>query len=93
MKIPLLYSLSHYLLGFFAYYFRFILFIFIIYQLIQYIFNIRFFLLSKECLINIKNCVKKGNNLKHTLHKLGEFFIGYILSLIIKKLYINYKKF
>lgn len=85
MKIPLIYSLSHYLLGFLSYYYKFIIILFTIYQLFQYIFNIRFFLLDKECITNFKNCIKRGNNLNHTLHKLGEFFIGYLLSYLLKK--------
>ena len=83
MKIPFIYSLSHYLLGFLSFRFKFLIVIFIIYQLIQYVFNIRFFLLNKKCITNLKNCVKKGNSLLHTLRKFGEFLIGYLLSQIL----------
>lgn len=83
MKIPFIYSLSHYLLGFLSFRFKFLILIFIIYQLTQYVLNIRFFLLNKNCITNFKKCVKKGNNLVHTLRKFGEFLIGYLLSQII----------
>lgn len=82
MKIPLIYSLSHYLLGYLSFYCKFIIIIFTFYQLLQYIFNIRFFLLNRNCFKNFKSCIKKGNNLKHTLYKLMEFFIGYIIAFI-----------
>lgn len=75
---PMIYTISHVLLGFIAVWYPLLGLLFIAYQLLQYILNIRFFLFSME--------IKKGNSAYHTMKKLGEIAIGCIIGLLIKKM-------
>ena len=88
MKIPLIYSLSHFILGFISYYYKVFIILFLIYQFIQYFYNIRFFLLDKKCFNDIKKCYKRNNNIKHTLKKIMQFVIGFLIAFIYNK-YFN----
>ena len=75
-----IYILNHILIGFFVGItkYKYILIIsIIIYQFIQFIFNVRFFIYYLK--------IKKGNSLKHTLNKLLQYIIGFIIGLIVKK--------
>ena len=49
----------------------------IVYQLLQYILDIRFFIFEIT--------IRSGNSLIHTSMKLFEIFIGYILGYLLKK--------
>ena len=49
----------------------------IVYQLLQYILNIRFFI--------FETTIRTGNSLIHTTMKVFEIFIGYILGRLLKK--------
>ena len=79
-SIPILYIISHVLIGYLGYFFPTIIVCFILYQLYQYTIDIRFFLLS-SC--KTKKNHEKGNNFKHTCRKLGEASIGFILGWLI----------
>lgn len=48
----------------------------LLYQLFQLFFNIRFF-------VNDSVKIKKGNSLKHTLNKLVDYLIGFLIIKII----------
>jgi|MDSX01.1.fsa_nt_gb hypothetical protein len=76
-----IYILNHILIGFFIGLFehKYILMIIIfVYQWIQFIFNIRFFIYDFK--------IKKGNSLQHTLNKLLQYLFGFIISIIVIKL-------
>lgn len=75
---PLIYTISHVLLGFIAVWYPLLGLLFIAYQLLQYLLNIRFFLFSLE--------MKEGNSAYHTIKKLGEIAIGFVIGLLIKNL-------
>jgi hypothetical protein len=47
----------------------------ILYQSSQYFFDFRFFI--------DKLIIKKGNSLQHTLYKISEYILGYIIGLIL----------
>lgn len=66
---PLIYTLSHIVAGIIAVFYPIMLWLFLAYQLLQLVLNVRFFGLHGE--------VKKGNNPLHTARKLGEFASGY----------------
>ena len=87
MKTPVIYFLSHIILGFLSYKYRWVSVFFFIYQLAQYNLNIRFFFLNKECLQN-KICYQSNNSFTYTLYKLTQFFIGYIIA----RIYYYYQK-
>jgi hypothetical protein len=73
---PYYYAISHILIGFIAVWYPIIGVIGIMYQLTQYILNIRFF--------PVKLDWEKGNNIYHTGMKFLEIGIGYILGYIVK---------
>jgi len=82
-----IYRFKHIILGgllgvkYFSIKIRLLLFIIIvIYQLFQLLFNIRFFLFSKEI-------IRKGNSIKHTINKLLDYLYGYIIVIIIYYIY------
>lgn len=75
---PLIYTISHVFLGLIAVWYPLLGLLFIAYQLLQYILNIRFFLFSME--------IKEGNSAYHTMKKLGEIAIGFVIGLLIKNL-------
>lgn len=78
--IPALYIASHIATGYIGYYKPIIFILFLIYQLYQYTLDIRFFLLSNYK--TSKPC-KKGNNIKHTMRKIAEAIIGYVIAHIV----------
>lgn len=72
---PPIYAISHIIIGFIAVWFPIIGIIGIIYQLAQYILDIRTF--PRELKI------EKGNSWQHTTLKLTEMGIGYLIGYII----------
>ena len=85
MYIPFIYELSHYIFGAISVKYNFIIVIFLIYQFLQLIFNVRIFMLDFK--------IKKGNNLKHTINKISQFFLGYIIAYCIIILFNYLKKY
>jgi hypothetical protein len=73
---PIYYAISHILIGFIAVWYPIVGVIGVLYQLAQWILNIRFF--------PVEGTWKKGNNAYHTGMKLFEMAIGYILGYIVK---------
>jgi len=77
---PMIYLISHILLGFLSYFYPEVLYATIGYQLTQYIFDVRFFL--------FEGIFRQGNSLEHTIIKLSEVGIGYVLAMLSKALNI-----
>jgi len=83
MEIPPIYILSHYLLGAISAKYSIVAIIFLLYQFTQWYLNLRFFLLNIDCYrISFENCFKKGNSISHTLKKICQFLIGYIITIV-----------
>jgi hypothetical protein len=72
---PVIYTLSHVMIGFVGYFYIELLILFLIYQFSQLIINKRFFLFEFK--------LKEGNSLEHTLYKLRETLVGFILAAFI----------
>lgn len=72
---PLIYTLSHVLLGAAAVYYRPLLWLFLIYQVAQLILNVRVFGFHGE--------IRAGNNPVHTARKIAEFGLGYAAAYLI----------
>jgi hypothetical protein len=68
-SIPLLYVVVHIAIGFAAYYSNPVLVVFLVYQTLQYAFNVRVFA--------FEGVIRPGNSLMHTLIKLGQTAVGY----------------
>ena len=73
--IPLVYSLIHLLLGIVAYKYTTIIYIFLFYQIFQFIINKRIFMFELK--------IKDGNSIHHTLYKIIQFFIGFFIHYFI----------
>lgn len=76
-----IYILNHILIGFFVGLIKYkyiLILLIILYQFIQLIFNVRFFIYDFQ--------IKKGNSLEHTLTKLLQYLCGFLISILI----INY---
>ena len=73
---PFHYTLSHVATGFMAAYYTWVGVVAIIYQLTQLILNVRFFPAEWKIL--------PGNSIEHTLLKLTEIFVGYIIGTLFK---------
>lgn len=69
---PHKYVLFHIGLGFLSYYYPILLWVFIGYQALQYVLNVRFFLIERK--------IEKGNTLMHTGLKLVEFLFGHTIA-------------
>ena len=92
MHIPRIYVLSHYILGFISWKFSNIIPIFVIYQIVQFCYNTRFFILELDInTLNFDKCFKKGNSIAHTYIKLEQYTIGFCIALFFKLLlyYLN----
>ena len=76
-KIPLLYVVIHIAIGFLAYYSNPILVGFLVYQSLQYLFNVRVFAFEGD--------IRSGNSLMHTLIKLGQTAAGYAAAYMWEK--------
>jgi hypothetical protein len=70
-----IYGLLHVLFGIIAYFSPAFLTIILSYQLLQYFLGVRFFAFEQE--------IRSGNSLEHTMLKLSEIAIGYILAPIL----------
>ena len=68
---PIYYTLIHIVIGAFAYYHNIIGIIYMFYQFTQLYLDKRFFLFQWK--------IENGNTFVHTLIKLGEFMLGWIL--------------
>ena len=73
-NIPILYSITHVLIGVITIWYPYIGIAFLLYQFIQYMLDVRVFIFSGE--------IKKGNNIYHTSYKLLEMCIGMIIGYI-----------
>jgi hypothetical protein len=73
---PYYYAISHILIGFIAVWYPIVGVIGVLYQLAQYILNVRFF--------PIELTWEKGNNAYHTGMKVFEMILGYILGSLVK---------
>jgi len=67
-----IYGIIHVLFGVGAYFSPVFLVIVLSYQLLQYCLGVRFFAFEQE--------IRQGNSLEHTMLKLSEIAIGYILA-------------
>ncbi len=67
-----IYGLLHVLFGVVAYFSPAFLTLILAYQLLQYFLGVRFFAFEQE--------IRQGNSLEHTMLKLSEIAIGYILA-------------
>ena len=76
-KYPLIYSISHLVVGFISYNIRWLIPFIIIYQFIQYLIGVRFFFLGVK-----EQYIVNGNSISHTLYKLFEYFVGFIIAYI-----------
>jgi len=72
MYIPFIYELSHYIFGAISVKYNFIIVIFLIYQFLQLIFNVRIFMLDFK--------------IKKKINKIS-LFLGYIIAYCIIKLF------
>jgi len=72
---PIIYTLSHVIIGFVGYFYFELLILFLIYQFSQLLMNKRFFLFEFK--------LKEGNSLEHTLYKLRETLVGFVLAAFI----------
>ena len=70
--IPILYIVIHVGIGFAAYYSNPVLVGFLVYQTLQYAFNVRVFA--------FEGVIRPGNSLEHTLIKLGQTAVGYLVA-------------
>ncbi len=73
---PFIYTLSHIVAGAIAVFYPLVLWLFLVYQLLQLALDVRFFGLSRE--------IRPGNNPLHTARKLGEFVSGYSVTWFLK---------
>ena len=74
-KSPI-YLIIHVSLGVVSVFYTPVLWIFLGYQFLQLILNKRFFLFEWR--------IKNGNSLEHTVVKLLEFFVGFLIGTILK---------
>ena len=86
IAIPSIYILSHYILGFISYFQKWIIIPFLLYQLGQLIFNIRFYFLDRNCYQKNEGCYVMGNSFHHTMIKISQFLIGYLIIYILNQL-------
>jgi hypothetical protein len=73
---PMVYVTIHILTGSIAYYYPTFLFFILAYHLLQYGLNVRFFIFQWK--------LGKGNSIEHTVVKLLEVLLGYLLASIIQ---------
>ena len=73
---PLIYLIIHFSLGVASAWYNWIIYVMVIYQVLQLILGKRFFFFEWE--------LKDGNSVKHTSVKLIEFFIGYAIGTAVR---------
>lgn len=76
-KYPLIYSISHLVIGFISYSNLWLIPVIIVYQCIQYFIGVRFFFLGST-----GTYIDNGNNISHTIYKLFEYVVGFIVAYI-----------
>jgi hypothetical protein len=74
---PIIYSISHIIIGYISYHYLHIIPLIFIYQFLQLFLNKRFFFFDKKVIY------KNGNTINHTIYKLGEYIIGFIIAYFI----------
>ena len=79
--IPALYAVSHVALGALSFWWPLIIAVFMLYQILQYILGVRFFLLNSECAGN-GECIASGNSWPHTMNKIVQFALGWCIAAI-----------
>ncbi len=72
---PPLYTASHIGFGVLSFFIPAFIPIFLIYQFVQYWFNVRFFMKEKE--------IREGNSIAHTGIKFAEFSLGLLIGYAI----------
>ena len=72
---PWYYTAFHIVLGYFAVDYQFLLWGMILYQFGQLFFNVRVFA--------VEGVIRQGNSLLHTLLKLSEFGLGYLIRVVL----------
>ena len=75
---PWYYTASHVLSGFVAAWYPIVGVLAVLYQLIQLVFNVRFFAVEGKIL--------HGNSIQHTFKKLVEIAVGYSIGYIMKNM-------
>lgn len=74
---PFHYTLSHVIIGFLASYYTWVGVFALLYQITQLILNVRFFPAEWK--------IEQGNSIEHTLLKLSEMSIGYIIGSLLRR--------
>jgi hypothetical protein len=74
---PPIYAISHFTFGLLGAFQPILLALVLIYQISQYLFNVRVFPLERR--------IEKGNTWHHTVVKLYEILLGFIGGLLLKK--------
>ena len=74
-KSPI-YLIIHVSLGVVSVFYTPVLWGFLLYQCLQLVLNIRFFLFELR--------IKKGNSIEHTVVKVAEFFIGFFIGKLLQ---------
>jgi hypothetical protein len=77
---PWYYTASHFILGFFCFWFPLLGILVLIYQLGQFVFNVRVF--------PVEGKIEKGNTIEHTGIKLTEIGVGYGIGYLVKSLHL-----
>ena len=85
--VPRVYMIIHVALGFLAFLCAplTICLAFLAYQLTQYALGVRFFFLSSECLEELTNCDRPGNDARHTLNKILQFATGWLAGWFVSR--------
>jgi len=71
-QTPPLYMALHVAGGAISYFYPLLIWLFVVYQLVQLVLGIRFFVFTME--------IRKGNSILYTLYKLSQFFVGYAIT-------------
>ena len=82
-KKPFYYVFIHVFIGFLSFYYIWIGIAFLFYQFSQLILNKRFFIFQGK--------IEEGNSLNHTLVKMGEFFLGFLIGFFVYKFHPKIK--
>jgi hypothetical protein len=89
MRIPLVYSVVHYTLGFMSNKYWALIPLFVCYQLLQLALGVRFFFADHRCLVQLNRCHASGNSLYHTMFKINQFVAGYVVGYVVKRMYLK----
>jgi len=71
-QTPPLYMAIHVVGGAISYFYPILIGLFVVYQLLQLVLGVRFFVFTME--------IRRGNSILYTLYKLAQFFVGYGLA-------------